>query len=213
MGTLTARLTWFWLSCYEFKAFAKQLPCILHQDSAGAGLLSFTGSPESRGAHGLCFWVLGSGAGAAQPTLLQCSSAFHWLTLQLWLYTAPLPLKNTHHWESTGWDREGTAGGLKRGRKMRKWLWTSSKMQVKQLLKSFRHRQSHPQLFPSYMIMCRSTFFSSLSICLSFPPTSQVSIEKKNPNTHRTATADLVFLSHTLPTHTAFACALIFFIQ
>lgn len=73
--------------------------------------------------------------------------------------------------------------------------------------------------FSSYMIMCcsrrRFFFFSSLSlsVCRSLPPHKLVLGAGKHQNTHQTATADLVFHFHTLPTHAAFACALGFFIQ
>lgn len=65
-------------------------------------ILHCCASLRSHGVCGVRVWVSGSGAGAAQPTLLQCSSAFHWLTLQLCLCAAPRPLKNTSRWRSTG---------------------------------------------------------------------------------------------------------------
>lgn len=151
----------------------------------------------------------GSGAGAAQPTLLQCSSAFHWLTLQLCLCAAPRPLKNT----SRGW-------GVQRGDGSTDWNGADKgenchERSRRHESKSFRRvsdTADHTHC-SSYTTVCWSGwcfFFSPLAIGPSFPTSSSYRARKAK---HPPATVDLVFPFHTPTTRATCACALIFLIQ
>lgn len=136
-------------------------------------ILHCCASRRSHGACGVRVWVLGSGAGAAQPTLLQRGDG------------------------STGWNRaEKDVCERMRRRASKNFRRVSDTGNP-------THRS-----FPRAGVDGVSFSSLLLSVCLPFPP--QVLIAQEKPNTHQTATADLVFPFHTPPTRVTFACALIF---
>lgn len=125
-------------------------------------------SLRSQGACDVRVWVSGSGAGAAQPVLLQCSSAFHWLTLQLRLCSPTKTLA------LDGEGREGTAAQTETGPKKEKRAGKE-----RDGVSQSAYAWSNPPYFSSYTTVrscCRFVFLSHLKFLLcekSQTPTRQ----------------------------------------
>lgn len=169
--------------------------------------LWFCGKPL--GSWLVCFecWVVVQEQPANAPAVQQCISLINSAALTV---HATSPAKKSLG--SNGVRRRGDSRQPRKGQNFERMA-----VDVKKLQKCFRHRRCRPPLFSSSMIMCcsrrRFFFLLSLSVRRSLPPHKLLLGAGKNQNTHQTATADLVFHFHTLPTHAAFARALVFFIQ